>query len=194
MDRNRFFVRWAFRELLSPESLFTIWKLNLQEDSGSGIFHRKGSHHEIIGVLSHRQNCGDWNFGSPLIIKDQMMNETSSYSSSMANVTIEDLKMMNISEATSATQGRQLHTLKLSDSVMGSPGDHYYDPLPVFTRIDYHWNWIVENTKDSCYCKPSFQFSINLNKLWSNKYVSNVCVVLQKSSNERYPIVGPLEK
>lgn len=90
------------------------------------------------------------------------MNSTSTSMTSMTAVM--DLKMMNVTHKGDIPKGRQLHTLKQSDPVTNGGGDHYYEPLPVFTRIDYHWDWIIENTKDSCYCKPRFQFSIKFNK------------------------------
>lgn len=113
----------------------------------------------MIGVLSHRQNCGNWNFGSPLVIKDQPMNGTNS------SAVVLDMKMMNVnvSDGGAEVKGRQLHSLMQSDPVMGTTSDHYYDPLPVFTKIDHHLDWIIENTKDSCYCKPRFQFNIRFN-------------------------------
>lgn len=133
-----------------------------QEDSGAGIFHRKDDRHELIGVLSHRQHCGVSDYGSPLIIKDQVMNETITSSNSSSTVAVVDLKDMSESIPEEAPKGRQLHTLHHADHLMGR--DHYFDPLPVFTRIDYHWDWIVQTSKDSCYCKPRFQFSIKFNK------------------------------
>lgn len=136
--------------------------ISFQEDSGSGVFHRQSGHYDIIGVLSHRQSCAGGHFNSPLIIKDQLMNSTriNSTSTTSVAVSIEDLKGMNMTEL--MNEGRQL---KLADPLMGTLGDHYYEPLPVFTRLDYHWDWIIENTKDSCYCKPRFQFTIKFNKL-----------------------------
>lgn len=139
--------------------------ISFQRDSGSGVFHRKNGHYELIGVLSHRQNCGELNLG-PLVIKDQQQNVTTSSSNSTSSissmVTVDDLKMMMppMNATTRESVGRQLHSIKQSDSIMGSNGDHYFDPLPVFTRVDHHMDWILENTRESCYCKPRFEFSL----------------------------------
>lgn len=70
---------------------------------------------------------------------------------------VEDLKMMK--------KGRQLHSLQQSDPLaQASAGDHYYEPLPVYTNFAFHLDWIVENTKDSCFCKPKLYFSLKFNK------------------------------